>query len=104
MNENSLDYCYQINGFHKDIYNIDIQAVTKGHVSYGKRRQIEGRKTAFYTAKGHISDKTHTMYRFDNSMVATICIYTDKINCTCITFRQPIRYYSHKIHKMQKPT
>jgi hypothetical protein len=54
MNENSLDYCYQINGFHKDIYNIDIQAVTKGHVSYGKRRQIEGRKTAFYTAKGHI--------------------------------------------------
>ena len=59
MNENSLDYCYQINGFHKDIYNIDIQAVTKGHVSYGKRRQIEGRKTAFYTAKGHISEKTH---------------------------------------------
>lgn len=36
MNENSLDYCYQIIGFHKDIYNIDIQAVTKGHVSYGK--------------------------------------------------------------------
>ena len=42
MNENSLDYCYQINEFHKDIYNIDIQAVTKGLVSYGKRWQIEG--------------------------------------------------------------
>lgn len=54
MNENSLDYRYQINGFHPDIYNIDIQAVTKGHISYGKRWQIEGRKTAFYTAKGHI--------------------------------------------------
>ena len=33
MNEISLDYRYQINGFHKDIYNIDIQAVTKGHGS-----------------------------------------------------------------------
>lgn len=47
MNENSLDYCYQIIGFHKDIYNIDIQAVTKGHVSYGKRRHFTLRKDTY---------------------------------------------------------
>lgn len=45
MNENSLDYCYQINGFHKDIYNIDIQAVTKGmfHTVKGGKLKAERR-------------------------------------------------------------
>lgn len=102
MNENSLDYNYQINGFNPDAYSIDFQAVTKDNISYGKRWQIEGRKTASYTAKRHISEKIHTTHSLYNNMVTIICIYTDKINCTCITFRQPIRHDGRNIHKNTK--
>lgn len=51
MNENSLDYRYQINGFHPDIYNIDIQAVTKGHVSYGKGSKLKAERRHFTPRK-----------------------------------------------------
>lgn len=51
MNKNSLDYCYQINGFHKDIYNIDIQAVTKGHVYTAKGGKLKAERRHFTQRK-----------------------------------------------------